>query len=210
MKISTSFFRFLFLAVFIAGISACGWQLRGFHKGSLPTQMALQSHDKYAPLPRQLQQTLIRRGVTVKNSAPIQLVLTPEEVSKRTVAVTPIGAAAQYQLIMEVGYAYQALSPDKEATPVIPKILRTERTFDFEAGNNLAKAEEERTLLEEMRQELINRILAQSPQEPSASNNEPSAGNKESLVNNAETEGNNPIIQEQVIGNSEANSNATN
>ena len=40
--------------------------------------------------------------------------------------------------------------------------LTTQRVYDFIPGTNLAKAEEQQTLVKEMRQELINRILLQS------------------------------------------------
>lgn len=139
-------------------LSACGWQLRGFNQGQLPEKLALQTRDPYTPLARQLQQTLVRRGVTVDPSAEVKLWLSEEEREKRTLAVTSIGSAAQYELHVSVDYAYitaQMPSP-------LPTTITARRTYDFIAGSNLASTEEEQTLLTEMRQELINRILAGS------------------------------------------------
>lgn len=162
------FFRLLVIAALLS-TAACGWQLRGFNQGKLPAQLALKIDDPYAPLARQLQQTLVRRGVTVDPGAPVQLWLDKETLSKRTVAVTSIGAAAQYELQLKVAFGFSQVSThqqgDTQNAQLTPTTLITQRVFDFAPGSNLAKTEEEQTLLKEMRQELINRILAQSPKQ---------------------------------------------
>ncbi|WP_053979915.1 LPS assembly lipoprotein LptE [Marinagarivorans algicola] len=157
-----SFLFRLFVMTVLLSTAACGWQLRGFNQGKLPAQLALKIDDPYAPLARQLQQTLVRRGVTVNPSAAVQLWLDKEVLSKRTVAVTSIGASAQYELQLKVAFSFSRQS-DTQNAQLTPNTLITQRVFDFAPGSNLAKTEEEQTLLKEMRQELINRILAQSP-----------------------------------------------
>ncbi|WP_394203163.1 LPS-assembly lipoprotein LptE [Marinagarivorans algicola] len=157
-----SFLFRLFVITVLLSTAACGWQLRGFNQGKLPAQLALKIDDPYAPLARQLQQTLVRRGVTVNPSAAVQLWLDKEVLSKRTVAVTSIGASAQYELQLKVAFSFSRQS-DTQNAQLTPNTLITQRVFDFAPGSNLAKTEEEQTLLKEMRQELINRILAQSP-----------------------------------------------
>ncbi|HEY7774188.1 MAG TPA: LPS assembly lipoprotein LptE [Marinagarivorans sp.] len=139
-------------------LASCGWQLRGFNKGQLPQQLALSTADPYAPIARQLQQTLVRRGVQITPNAPLTLWLDKEDLDKRTVAVTSIGAAAQYELHLNIDFSYTP----KGTIPPFPTTLSAQRVFDFTPGTNLAKAEEEQTLIKEMRQELINRILLQS------------------------------------------------
>lgn len=182
--LSTAFLR-LFIVFALLTSSACGWQLRGFNQGELPKQLALKTEDPYAAIARQLQQTLVRRGVTVSPSAPVRLWLDKEVLTKRTVAVTSIGASAQYELQLKVGFAFsmqsaQASNSGTSANPataaaLTPNILTTQRVFDFVPGSNLAKAEEEQTLIKEMRQELINRILAQSPRQKSQTASLPSS-----------------------------------
>ena len=151
-------FRFVLVGLLAITISACGWQLRGFNKGQLPPELSLKTDDPYAPIARQLQQTLVRRGVHITPTASLTLWLGAEELEKRTVAVTSIGAAAQYELRLEIAYSYTP----KGAQPALPTTLTTQRVYDFIPGTNLAKAEEQQTLVKEMRQELINRLLLQS------------------------------------------------
>lgn len=167
MKTIKKIRRLLFVGTFLLFISACGWQLRGFNQGDLPSQLALATSDPYAPLARQLQQTLVRRGATISSTAPIKLWLDEEQQEKRTVAVTTIGSAAQYELRLEVAYTYTHRNSPKE----LPIVISSQRVFDFIPGSNLAKVEEERTLLKEMRQELINRILAAAPKDKASKEN---------------------------------------
>ncbi len=157
-------FMALATAVIIsASLGGCGWQLRGFDQGALPDTLALDTQDRYAPIARQLQQTLNRRGVTLSSTAPIRLWLDQERQEKRAVAVTNIGSAAQYELHLTVSFKYIR----EHAQPQIANTVSTQRIFDFIPGSNLAKDEEEQTLLKEMRQELINRILTKAPKKNS-------------------------------------------
>ena len=151
------------LGCFMA-LNGCGWQLRGLYDGALPKTLNLNTSDPYAPLARQLQQTLVRRGVTLNTQTGLSLYLSAEEMQKRTVAVTNIGAAAQYELNLTVEYSYNQQGQE----PNLPKKLTSQRVFDFIPGSNLAKAEEEQTLLTEMRQELINTLLQNAPKETHA------------------------------------------
>lgn len=165
-------------------LSACGWQLRGFNQGQLPEKLALKTRDPYTQLARQLQQTLVRRGVTVDPSAAVTLWLSEEEREKRTVAVTSIGSAAQYELHVSVSFAYIT-----EQVPMpLPTLITTKRSYDFIAGSNLASTEEEQILMTEMRQELINRILAASLKI-----------NEQQTAPRAETEATAPTVPEQVL-----------
>lgn len=178
LKIQASYFlplaqtikRLALLASCLMAVS-CGWQLRGFNQGKLPSHIALKTGDPYAAFARQLQQTLVRRGITVRANAALQLEYGAEALTKRTVAVTRIGASAQYELQLSIEYHYKnqtnqntsAPSSANTPLPLEAKTLSTQRVFDFVPGSNLAKSEEEQTLIAEMRQELINRILATGP-----------------------------------------------
>ena len=153
----------IFITLISVSLAGCGWQLRGFDQGALPDTLALETQDRYAPMARQLQQTLKRRGVTLLATAPIRLWLDVEKQEKRAVAVTSIGSAAQFELHLTVDFKYIR----EHAKPEIARTVSTQRTFDFIPGSNLAKDEEEQTLLKEMRQELINRILAKAPKKNS-------------------------------------------
>ena len=158
--------RFFFLNALLASLLAlclngCGWQLRGLDNSTLPQTLALNTSDAYAPIARQLQQTLVRRGVSLSASAPLQLYLGEEIRDKRTVAVTTLGAAAQYELHLRIDYAFHQSGSEAK----LPITLSSQRVYDFVPGSNLAKLQEEQTLITEMRQELINRILKNIPRE---------------------------------------------
>ncbi|MEY4589323.1 MAG: hypothetical protein RL497_1399, partial [Pseudomonadota bacterium] len=81
-------------------LSACGWQLRGVNTGAYPSQLQLASHDRYAPLITSLVHAMQQRHIQSDDSAPLRLEVDPETLSKRTVAVTAIGSAAQYELTL--------------------------------------------------------------------------------------------------------------
>ena len=90
--------RWLMMFGVVAGLSACGWQLRGMSSGQYPAQLQLASPDRYAPLIASLGQAMSQRQVASADDAPLRLEVEPEQLTKRTVAVTAIGSTAQYEL----------------------------------------------------------------------------------------------------------------
>lgn len=145
----------------VLGLSACGWQLRGVTSGHYPAQLQLASPDRYAPLIASLGRAMEQRQVASSDAAPLRLEVDPETLTKRTVAVTAIGSAAQYELTLSAPWRlYQRAGQSQ--TLLREGIAKSGRVFDFQPGNNLGKTEEETTLMAEMRRELANSILAQT------------------------------------------------
>lgn len=141
-------------------ISACGWQLRGWHSQNSIDALQLVVSDRYAPLTLALQETMQQQRISSEKETPLQLHIGEESVRKRTVAVTSIGSPSQYELSLSVSYQYRIAG---EPAATLPVTVSASRTFDFDPNNTVAKNEEEETLLEEMRRELALRILQLAP-----------------------------------------------
>lgn len=151
----------LFVVVFALLSPACGWQLRGLDAGQFPAQIQLVSPDRYAPLVVTMARAMQTRHIESTEAANLRLELDAEKLSKRTVAVTSIGSAAQYELILSAPwrlYRKQGSKLELLREGTSPSV----RVFDFQPGNNLGKTEEENTLMVEMRREIASTILQQT------------------------------------------------
>lgn len=153
--------RWLLILGFTASLFACGWQLRGVSNGLYPTQLQLASPDRFAPLIASLGQVMGQRHIKSQDTAPLRLEVDPETLNKRTVAVTAIGSAAQYELTLSAPWRLYERSSQTQ-TLLREGIAKSGRVFDFQPGNNLGKTEEENTLMAEMRREIAHSILAQT------------------------------------------------
>lgn len=152
--------RVLLLLVLL-GVSACGWQLRGWNAASTVSSLHLVTQDRYAPLTLALRETMQQQDIEDTQAAPLQLHVGKEQLRKRIVAVTSIGSPSQYELSLSVDYQYRLASEEQAKT--LPRTLSVFRAFDFDPSNTVAKTQEEKTLLEEMRRELALRILQLAP-----------------------------------------------
>ena len=143
-------------------LSACGWQLRGFTgkaRHSQPERLHLVVEDSKAPLAKSIKQQMVRMKIADTVNAKLALVIEKEEVDRRPLAVTDTGVTAQYQLIYTVHYHYE----DKAAEFALPsRKVVSWRSYDFDAQLIVSKAQEELALLDEMREELSQRILGLS------------------------------------------------
>ena len=148
----------LILALFSLHLAACGWQLRGLDSGQFPNQLQLITRDPYAPLVASFTRAMQTRHIQSLDNAPLRLELSAETLTKRTVAVTSIGSAAQYELILSAQWRLYEQAQNK-LTLLREGTAQSVRVFDFQTGNNLGKTEEENTLMEEMRREISSAIL---------------------------------------------------
>ena len=155
--------RWLFILGLAASLSACGWQLRGTDSevGAYPSRLQLASSDRYAPLIASLGQAMRQRHIQSDEDAPLRLEVAPEALNKRTVAVTAIGSAAQYELTLSAPWRLYQRSGQTQIL-LREGIAKSGRVFDFQPGNNLGKTEEETTLMAEMRREIALNLLAQT------------------------------------------------
>lgn len=150
--------------VFILGLLliGCGWHLRGLDKGSRPDALDLVASNRFGPfepLVLVTREVMQQNGIAISTDSPLRLHLGREELFRRTVAVTSIGSASQYELSLRVEYRYE--QPGQQAR--LPQSLTATRVFDFDPSNTVSKNEEENTLLDEMRRELAIRLLNSVP-----------------------------------------------
>ncbi len=120
-------------------------------------------------------------GVTSSEEAQIHLVLGLEKLEKRTVAVSSIGTAAQYEIRMSVPYQFRNITAQDAGAMILSEspVAISTRVFDFETGTNLSKTQEENLLLSEMRHEIARYIIQESRRHVSGNqlntNNSPSS-----------------------------------
>lgn len=151
-------------------LASCGWQLRGSANGLYPAQLQLASKDRYAPLIASLTQVMGQRHIQSSDAASLRLEVDPEVLNKRTVAVTAIGSAAQYELTLSAPWRLYQIDSKKSQTLLREGVVKSGRVFDFQPGNNLGKTEEENTLMAEMRREIAHSLLAQTQNIPAVNN----------------------------------------
>lgn len=152
------------MRVFVCALAAllltsCGWQLRGtqIQEGPLP-RIAVVSDDNYSPMARTLRETWQQHSGDETRSGPLYTVqILEENVDRRAVTYTASGAPAQYEMTLELVYAVRGSGAAEE---IQPRSITTHRLFDFDPRNVVAKSEEERVLLEQMRQQLAQRLLS--------------------------------------------------
>lgn len=140
-------------------LSACGWQLRGVTgkaKHQQPEQLHLIVQDGKTPLTKSIKQQMVRLKIADTAKAKLALIIDKEKVDRRPLAVSDTGVTAQYQLIYTVHYHYE----DKASKFALPgRKVVSWRSYDFDPQLIVAKAQEELALLDEMREELAQRIL---------------------------------------------------
>lgn len=138
-------------------LTACGWQLRGAQvdeQGLLPA-IQIVSDDNYSPMVRTLRETWDKQSVKERSALYLVQIL-EEVVDRRPVTYTTTGTPAQYEMTVTLTYAVQLSGA---TAPKVPRTISTHRIFDFDPRNVVAKAEEERALLQHMRQQLAQTLL---------------------------------------------------
>lgn len=152
----------LSLVLSLVCLSACGWQLRGSADFALKSTNTL--HDMQLSADKSLtdlQKTFARQlddlAIEVTGSSTNWLQLLDEKIERRPLAFNSAGIPIQYQLIMTVHYSFASQG---HAEKVIDKPLTARRNYDFDTALIVAKNEEEKQLLQEMREELASRIIA--------------------------------------------------
>lgn len=141
-------------------LSACGWHLRGF--SSVPINLDrvyLTAQDSHGALITELKRALQSNKVQVTNAsadAQYTIELSNEKTERRTVSVGNNALAAEYELNMSMDY--RILNPAGEV--VAPLVTATTyRAYTFDINAVVAKAEEERLIEREMRNNLVQQVL---------------------------------------------------
>ncbi len=153
--------RFFLVALLSTCICACGWQLRGYEQHKAAGAKKIERIHLRTSADNRLFQASLRRlfndmSISLDPEAELKLVLGAEHTERRPLSYGSTGIPVQYQLIMTIKYAYANAG---QQTPVDKKLV-ARRQYDFDTELVVAKNEEERQLLQEMREELAARIIA--------------------------------------------------
>jgi LPS-assembly lipoprotein len=136
---------------------SCGFSLRQ------PVQLAehiqaiaISPDDPYRPLQRTVRETLAYSGVELDDESPIILKLQPEEVLRSTYVVDTSGDVAQELLT----YTLRFELVDKDHNILIPmQTIKTDRILYIHENQLLSVNREERTLIDDMRQEAVLQLI---------------------------------------------------
>jgi LPS-assembly lipoprotein len=147
----------IILATTVSLIVGCGWQLRGTQQveQSMP-EVTVASEDTYSPMARTLREVWEDLAGSEYGDARYTVRIIQESVDRRPVTYTASGTPAQYEMTLQLTYAISG-GEAEGLTP--PRTVSTHRIFDFDPRNVVAKSEEERVLLQQMRQQLARGIL---------------------------------------------------
>lgn len=164
MKKLYSYVIFLTLSSLSLLLSACGFHLRGQGHSYIPPQLKVlyvTSQTPYDTLTKQVKQTLISLGVTLKDSAdqaPYTLVLYGESQSQMLMGSGTNNQLESYQLIYGMAYS---IKDSKGREIQAPRAIRATRNFTSNPNQALSQNYEQLSLIEDMRQDVINQMLNQ-------------------------------------------------
>lgn len=153
--------RLLLMPFLCVSLASCGWQLQGYEQFKEVGSQKLETIDLNTTSDNRLFQATLKQqledlSITIDKQSPTSLTVHEEKLEKRPLSYGSTGIPVQYQLIMSIRFAY---TKDRTLAP-IERNLVARRQYDFDTELLIAKYEEERNLLQEMRRELVNRILA--------------------------------------------------
>lgn len=148
------------LALALITTASCGWHLRGAPKNFPPGSLLyISAQDPRSDIAEELTRLLQNAGVPMAESpmeADYALTIHEEQERKRTVSVDERGRASEYELITSALYSVRDSNGNTLLNNAQADIYRTLQWDDDEI---VSKGEEERLLREEMRRELIGRII---------------------------------------------------
>ncbi|WP_346837212.1 LPS assembly lipoprotein LptE [Microbulbifer sp. SAOS-129_SWC] len=153
-------FSTLFVILLLAAITSCGWHLRGAPKNFPPgSKLYITSQDPRSDIAESLTRLLQSGGLPIAESpqeADYALTIHKETERRRTVSVDARGRASEYELITSAVYSVQDRSGNVLLNNAEADVYRT---LEWDDNQVVSKGEEERLLREEMRRELIGRII---------------------------------------------------
>lgn len=155
----------LLALIALAGfLTACGFHLRGEQDLSavLP-EVKIQGIDKYSELGRDLSRTLLAAKVAVNEESNVVLEVGNENLSKRVLSVNSAGSANQYELHYQLSFKLVKLITDNDKARMLELLpqqtVSAKREYLFDANLVLAKADEERQLKKDMREEVMLQLI---------------------------------------------------
>ncbi|MFV8783560.1 LPS assembly lipoprotein LptE [Microbulbifer sp. SA54] len=140
--------------------TACGWHLRGAPKNFPPgSTLYITTEDPHSDIAESISRLLQTSGLPLAEEpaqADFLLTIHREIEKKRTVSVDAKGRASEYELTTSAEYSVRDSSGRQLLTEARADVYRT---LEWNDGEVVSKGEEERILREEMRRELISRII---------------------------------------------------
>jgi LPS-assembly lipoprotein len=165
-------YRHLLIALCVATLAACGFQLRGTSDLSFST-IFIQHHGA-SSIAKHLQRSFASSGVQVLSSAEgaeMQLELLSENTRRQILSLSGSGTVREYEVIYQVTLR---IRPASEELWSAPQIIETRRDYSFDNSQLLAKEAEEARLFNDMRndtaREIMRRLSAIKASKPSAAN----------------------------------------
>ncbi|MCH9692293.1 MAG: hypothetical protein K0U59_09585 [Gammaproteobacteria bacterium] len=156
----TKLFNQIGIALTILLLSACGWHLRSAVQNFPPnTRLFVVAENPRSAIAENLSILLQSSSLPLADSAAeanYVLLIHKENNTKRIVSVDAKGRASEYELVTSAVYSVRDQSGHTLLDHAKTDIYRTLQWYDDEV---VSKGEEERLLRDEMRRELIARII---------------------------------------------------
>ncbi|MBD8495724.1 hypothetical protein IFR09_18090 [Pseudomonas syringae] len=142
-------------------LSACGFQLRGTGSNELAIkELDVSARNSYGDTVTQLTRVLTSSGVNVYTGAQYKLQLVNESESQRTASYSGSGRSAEYQLTTTLDYEIHGI----QDRFLLGDKVSVDRIYVHD-GNNLTGSDQEAAQIrQEMRNDLIQRLLARLQQ----------------------------------------------
>lgn len=150
--------RQLLLILFVAGLSACGFHLRGSQPVPALEVSPLALESSASELNRFLEDGIRRAGGELDGQADLVLLVIAERINRQTSTLDSRAKAAEFTLIYEVDFQLRHAS-GMPATDRRQVLLR--RTYQFDNTRIVGKLEEENLLLTQLRQQAAGQIVTQ-------------------------------------------------
>ncbi|MCO8162886.1 LPS assembly lipoprotein LptE [Pseudomonas sp. 21LCFQ010] len=142
-------------------LSACGFQLRGTGTNQLSiTELDVSARNAYGETVTQLNRLLTAGGVKVYTGAQYKLVLVNEAETQRTASYSGSGRSAENQLTSTLNYEIRGI----QDRFLLADKISVDRIYVHD-GNNLTGSDQEAAQIrQEMRHDLVQRMLARLQQ----------------------------------------------
>lgn len=139
----------------ILATAGCGFQLRTWDLATTFQTVRLEAA-RGVDLHRDLGQALQSAGVrVVSGDADVVVALSDQRNDRRSASVTSDARTAEYELSLQVTVAVT----DAEGTLLTESVLRSERVARLDRNSLVGSSEEGTLLVEEMRSDLVGRML---------------------------------------------------
>ncbi len=144
-----------------AALTACGWKLRGSY--NLPPEITPIAVDG-GGVAEELRNSLRSSNALAQStSAPAasNLEILKQNTGRRVLSVDLDGKVDEYEVRYEVRWQLTAKGSDDKSSRILvaPTTFRANRSYDYNASTVLSTNEQEQRLIENMREDIAQRIL---------------------------------------------------